>query len=79
MSELSYCCPQCGSVKSWYFSEGDYNASFDRFDKANPDTGYCYKCKFSYSEDCRHPLSEQIQEFRDKRKEKRRANERQTA
>ena len=62
-------CPQCGSVKSWNFSKGDYNPPGSRFDKANPDTGYCHKCKFSYSEDVRLPSMEgQVKLFREKRR-----------
>lgn len=71
MNELSCFCPQCGSIKSWHFSEGDYNQSGDRFDKANPDTGYCWKCKFGYSEHINHPLSEQIKRFRNERDQRR--------
>ena len=67
-----YECPQCGSIKSWHFSEGESASSiWDRFDKVNPDTGYCWKCKFGYSEHVNHPLKEQIKEFREKRKSKR--------
>jgi len=64
---LSCCCPQCGSVKSWHFCEGDYNGPFDRFDKASPDTGYCRKCRFYYSEHVNRPLQQQIDEFRARR------------
>ena len=61
-------CPQCGSVKSWAFDAGEPAASiWDRFDKCSPDTGYCWKCHFSYYEHVQHPLSEQIAEFRAKR------------
>ena len=70
MSELSFCCPQCGSIKSWHFCEGDYNGPFDRFDKANPDIGCCWKCGFHYSEHINHSLKQQIEEFRAKRKAK---------
>ena len=68
MIELELCCPQCGSTKSWHFSEGDYNAPGDRFDKATPDTGNCWKCGFGYSEHINHPLKEQIEKFRKERK-----------
>lgn len=68
-NELSFSCPQCGSVKSWHFCEGDYNPPESRFDKANPDTGHCWKCGFSYYEHVQHSLREQIEEFRKKRKE----------
>jgi len=71
MNELNYGCPQCGSVKSWHFCEGDYNGPWDRFDKASPDTGNCWKCGFGYSEHVNHPLSEQIKNFREERKRKR--------
>lgn len=65
-------CPQCGSTKSWCFDEGESASSiWDRFDKASPDTGHCYKCGFSYSEHVKHPLEEQIREFREERKRKR--------
>ena len=67
-SELSYACPQCGSIKSWHFCEGDYNQPGDRFDKASPDIGRCWKCGFSYSEHVAHSLENQIKEFREKRK-----------
>jgi len=70
MSELSFCCPQCGSIKSWHFCEGDYNGPFDRFDKATPDIGYCWKCGFNYYEHIHRPLKQQIEEFRVKRKAK---------
>ncbi len=64
-------CPQCGSVKSWHFSEGERADSiWDRFDKVSPDTGKCWKCGFAYSEHIKHPLEEQIKEFREKRQEK---------
>ena len=67
-----YECPQCGSVKSWAFDEGEPASSiWDRFDKCSPDTGYCWKCKFRYYEHIDHPLDEQIEEFREDRKQKR--------
>lgn len=62
-------CPQCGSVKSWLFDEGEYASDpFARFDKTVPDRGYCRKCGFHYSEHAFHPLSEQINKFREERK-----------
>ncbi len=71
MSKLSAYCPQCGSIKSWHFCEGDYNQPEDRFDKANPDMGHCWKCGFHYSEHVKHPLDEQIKTFREERKTQR--------
>ena len=77
MIGLNYCCPQCGSVKSWHFCEGESASSiWDRFDKVNPDTGKCWKCGFGYSEHVNHSLDEQIKNFREERKRKReRSNE----
>ncbi len=40
------------------------NAPGDRFDKANPDEGWCEKCGFRYSEHILHPLKEQLNRFR---------------
>lgn len=68
-------CPQCGSIKSWHFSPGEPAASiFDRFDKVSPDQGWCNKCGFSYSEHIRHPLEEQIREFREGRLNEKKKN-----
>lgn len=62
-------CPQCGSIKSWYFDEGEYSSDPEaRFDKETPDTGYCRKCGFHYSEHALHPLGEQLETFREERK-----------
>ena len=62
-------CPQCGSVKSWLFDEGEYDRDPEaRFDKTVPDRGYCRKCGFHYSEHAFHPLEEQINKFREERK-----------
>lgn len=76
MSE-DYCCPQCGSIKSWHFSEGESaSSSWDRFDKVSPDTGNCWKCGFGYSEHVNHPLKEQVEKFRkDRRLKKENQNE----
>ena len=62
-------CPQCGSIKSWHFSEGEKaDSPFDRFDKVSPDEGNCWKCGFGYSEHIKHSLEEQIEKFREQRK-----------
>lgn len=64
-------CPQCSSVKSWYFEEGDYASDPEaRFNKETPDMGFCGKCGFHYSEHVLHPLEEQINKFREERKNK---------
>lgn len=61
-------CPQCGSIKSWHFCEGELADSiWDRFDKVSPDEGGCSKCGFRYSEHIKHPLEKQIKEFRENR------------
>lgn len=62
-------CPQCNSIKSWHFCEGEpADSIWDRFDKVSPDIGHCWKCGFSYNEHIKYPLEEQIQQFRIKRK-----------
>ncbi len=69
MFPLKDCCPQCGSVKSWHFVEGEKaNSPEDRFDKVSPNEGKCWKCGFGYSEHINRPLKQQIKEFRANRK-----------
>ncbi len=64
-------CPQCNSIKSWHFIEGESADSiWDRFDKVSPDQGKCFKCGFSYNEHIEHPLEEQIKQFREIRAKK---------
>ncbi len=65
---LKSCCPQCGSVKSWHFTEGEPASSIeDRFDKVSPDEGECWKCGFTYSEHVKHTLYEQLEKFREEK------------
>ncbi len=66
---LSHYCPNCNASEGegWYFSRSYCDPDDGQIE---PDYGQCRHCGFQYHQHCKHPLSQQLKEFQDKKEEK---------